>query len=245
VIDKATGWPKFTAILNKTSYHIAILFDSVWLCHYPRLARVVYDNGIEFVGQEFQELSRSYGIKAIPKIVRNPKSNGVIEQVHPTMGDMLRTITFKGADWFQDMQRALDAVAWAVRITINPNIKHFPIHLAFNQDMIFHRAVEINWTAIHQERQRLGSASNNKENKSRLDKQYAPGDQVLMVLDADKWHSQPKMSVHTKGPFTITQVNSNGTVQISHGNVSENYQHPLTQTLLYLANETSSCKVPP
>jgi hypothetical protein len=53
------------------------------------------------------------------------------------MGNMLRTMTFRGADWFQDMQRALDAVAWAVRTTINPNIKHSPCHLAFNQDMIF------------------------------------------------------------------------------------------------------------
>jgi len=31
-IDKATGWPEFTAILNKTSYHVAILLNSIWLC---------------------------------------------------------------------------------------------------------------------------------------------------------------------------------------------------------------------
>jgi len=35
------------------------------------------------------------------------------------MGDMLRTMTFRGADWLQDMQRALDVVAWVVRTTIN------------------------------------------------------------------------------------------------------------------------------
>jgi hypothetical protein len=73
--------------------------------------------------------------------VRNPKSNGVIERVHLTMGDMLCTMTYKRAERFQDMQRALDAVAWAVRTTINHNIKHSPCHLAFNQDMIFRRAV--------------------------------------------------------------------------------------------------------
>jgi hypothetical protein len=28
VMDKATGWPEFIAIRNKTSYHITILFDS-------------------------------------------------------------------------------------------------------------------------------------------------------------------------------------------------------------------------
>ncbi len=32
MIDKATGWREFAAIIHKTSYHIAILFGSVWLC---------------------------------------------------------------------------------------------------------------------------------------------------------------------------------------------------------------------
>jgi hypothetical protein len=220
-IDKATGWPEFSALLNKTSYHVSILFDSTWLCRYPRPARVVYDNGTEFVGQDFQELLQSYGIKPVPTTVRNPKSNGVIARVHLTMGDMLRTMTFKGADWYQDMQRALDAVAWAVRTTVNPNIKHSPCHLAFSQDMIFRRAVAVNWDAIHNERQRLLVLSNARENKSRLHKQYVPGNQVLIVLDADERHSQPKMTAPTKGPFTITQVNGNGTVQINRGTVTE------------------------
>jgi hypothetical protein len=221
IIDKATGWPEFAAIRNKTSYHIALLFDSTWLCRYPRPARVVYDNGGEFVGNEFQEMLQSYGIKPIATTIRNPKSNGVIERVHLTMGDMLRAMTFSGDDWFLDMQRALDAVAWAVRTTINPNIKHSPCHLAFNQDMIFRRAVTVNWEAIQHERQKVAAASNKKENRARLVKEYLPGDQVLLVLDADERRGQPKMSKPTKGPFTITQVQPNGTVTIRRGSVSE------------------------
>jgi len=46
-INKATGWPECTAILNKTSYHVALLFNSTWLCCYPHPARVVCDNGTE------------------------------------------------------------------------------------------------------------------------------------------------------------------------------------------------------
>jgi len=109
-IDKATGWPEFIAIKNKSSHHIALPFDSEWLCHYLQPAKVVYDNGTEFTGQEFQELLESYSVKPIATTVRNPRSNGVIERVHLTMGDMLQTMTFSGADWFSDMQRALDAV---------------------------------------------------------------------------------------------------------------------------------------
>jgi len=46
-------------------------------------------------------------------------------------------MTFNGSDWFVDMQRSLDAVAWAIRVSINPNIKYSPCHLAFNHDMLF------------------------------------------------------------------------------------------------------------
>jgi hypothetical protein len=221
IIDKATGWPEFVAICNKTSYHIAISFDSEWLCRYPRPARVVYDNGAEFTGQEFQELLDSYGIKPVATTVHNPKSNGVIERVHLTMGDMLRTMTFSGSDWFTDMQRTLDAVAWAVRTTINPAIKHSPCHLAFNQDMIYRHAVQIDWNSIHQERRQQLAASNNEENRSRIDKNYLPGDQVLIVLDADERRGQPKLNQPTKGPYTITRVHTNGTVELDRGHFTE------------------------
>jgi hypothetical protein len=185
IIDKATGWPEFVATRNKTSYHILLLFDSEWLCLYPRPARVVYDNGNEFVSQEFKELLESYGIHPVATTVRNPRSNGVIERVHLTMGNMLWTMTFSGTDWFMDMQRALDAVAWAVCTSINPNIKHSPCHLAFSQDMIFHRAIAVDWKVIQAERHKLVEASNNKENQARINKQYKPGDNVLIVLDTN------------------------------------------------------------
>jgi hypothetical protein len=221
IIDKATGWPEFAATKNKSSYHISILFDGEWLCRYPRPRRVIHDNGTEFTGSEFQELLQSYGIKAVSTTVRNPKSNGVIERVHLTMGDMLRTMKFSGDDWFQDLQRTLDAVAWAIRTTVNPTIKHSPCHLAFNHDMIFRKAMAINWQHINAERNKITAASNAKENATRFAKHYAVGDTILLVLDADERRSQPKMNKPTRGPYTITAVHDNGTVTINRGNYTE------------------------
>jgi len=97
------------------------------------------------------------------------------------MGDMLCTMTFSGEDWFEDMQRTLDAVAWAVPTTINPLSKHSPCHLAFNQDMIFRHAVEVDWNIINQERHKSATMSNERENKSRLPKNYFAGDRVVIV----------------------------------------------------------------
>jgi ribosomal protein L21E len=137
------------------------------------------------------------------------------------MGDMLRTMTFSGSNWMEDMQQALDAVAWAIRTTINPTIKHSPCHLAFNQDMIFRRAVTIDWNAVNQQRQKSVELSNAKENKTRLTQQYTPGDKVFIVLDPDERRGQPKMNQPTKGPFTITTVHDNGTVSITRGSFIE------------------------
>jgi transposase InsO family protein len=82
IIDKGTGWPEFVATRSKASQHIALLFDGVWLCRYPRPSRVIFDNWGEFTGGEFQELLHSYGVQPVPTTIRNPKSNGVVERVH-------------------------------------------------------------------------------------------------------------------------------------------------------------------
>jgi hypothetical protein len=57
--------------------------------------------------------------------------------------------------------------------------------------MIFRRAVDFSWDTIHAKRRKLLQASNTKENQPRLNWNYAPGDQVLIILDADKHYSQP------------------------------------------------------
>jgi leucyl aminopeptidase (aminopeptidase T) len=182
----------------------------------------MFNTGSEFIGGDFQELLQSYCIKAVPTTVRNTKNKGVIECAHLTVGDMLCTMTSSGDDWFQEMQRALGAVPWAIRTTINPNIKHSPCHLAFNQDMIFRWAVTVNWEEINKECQKLTAALNKKENQSRLPKEYSPGDKILIILYADEQRSQPGMNTPTRGLFTITQVNNmNGTVKISRGNRAE------------------------
>jgi hypothetical protein len=63
------------------------------------------------------------------------------------MGDMLRTMTFSGTEWFQDMQCTLDAVAWAISTTISPSIRDSPCHLAFHHDMIFQITIVVDWEA--------------------------------------------------------------------------------------------------
>ena len=65
--------------------------DSEWLDRYPRPIRCIHDNGTEFTGEAFQELLRSYGVKAKTTTVKNPHANTIHERVHLLMAEMIRT----------------------------------------------------------------------------------------------------------------------------------------------------------
>ncbi len=58
---------------NKTAKHTTHLFGIYWHCQYPQ----IYNNGSEFIGFEFKELNKSYGIGPRPITVKNPQVNSV------------------------------------------------------------------------------------------------------------------------------------------------------------------------
>ena len=89
IIDRATAWPEFKVAKRFTSAHVSELFDSEWLCWYPRPTTVIHDNGGEFNGNKFQELQQSYG---------SSRANSVAKRVHLIMADILRCTILEGKD---------------------------------------------------------------------------------------------------------------------------------------------------
>ena len=65
MMDEATSWVEIIPISNKESKTITSLVDSEWFCRYPRPLYCAFNNGGEIIGEEFQELLESYGIKKI------------------------------------------------------------------------------------------------------------------------------------------------------------------------------------
>ena len=63
--DACLGWAEFAIISNKTAKCMAHLFDRNWLCEYPHPVKVLFDNGVESIGFEFQGLVDSYGITPV------------------------------------------------------------------------------------------------------------------------------------------------------------------------------------
>ena len=53
VIDPVTNYCEIIRINNKSAQHVGLQLENSWLSHYPRPIRCVFDQGGEFIGQEF------------------------------------------------------------------------------------------------------------------------------------------------------------------------------------------------
>ena len=89
MIDPATGWFEVKDVTSATAEECMNVFDDTWLARYPRPQYLGYDNGSEY-NKEFEEMRKNYGMDRKQSTAYNPQSNGMIEQVHQVLGDMLR-----------------------------------------------------------------------------------------------------------------------------------------------------------
>jgi transposase InsO family protein len=217
MIDPATGWFEIKAIATKTAAVIMDHFNNEWLCRYPRPQRIIFDNGGEFK-HVFRTMCENYGIQHRPTTSYNPQANSVLERIHQVLGNMLRTQRIEDTlSIAQPWENFLAAAAWAIRSTYHTTLDATPGQLVFGRDMLLNIAFKANWEHIRHNKQISINASNLKENKSRIPHVYKVGDQITVTRPG----LLPKLSSPTEGPHTITQVYTNGTVQILRGIVSQ------------------------
>ena len=64
-------------------------FENTWLSRYPKPMTIISDHGAEFIEHEFPQKLLEAGIRFKLVSVHNPQSNGIIEQVHRTILQIL------------------------------------------------------------------------------------------------------------------------------------------------------------
>jgi hypothetical protein len=72
ITDTTTTLSKIIRIENKTSQHVAMHFENVWIARYPCPIRCVHDAGTEFLGAHFQSTLAAYGIGRVPCMPKKP-----------------------------------------------------------------------------------------------------------------------------------------------------------------------------
>lgn len=213
-IDPVTNLMEIVRIDDKTSRHVAQKFSNSWSSRYPWPTRVIHDNGGEFIGMEFQQLLMQLGIKSVPTTVKNPQSNAIIERVHKTMGDILRVLlhtspptTLESANEMID--DALSTCQHACRTAVNHTMETLPGAMAFNRDVLINIPLIANLEATQGKRQKLIDENLTRANAKRIEHNYNINDKIMMVE-----YDPTKLEAKTHGPYTITRVFTNGTIQI-------------------------------
>jgi RNase H-like domain found in reverse transcriptase/Integrase zinc binding domain/Reverse transcriptase (RNA-dependent DNA polymerase) len=213
-IDPATGFAELIRIRNRSSEHVAILFENQWLSRYPRPERCIHDNGGEFIGWSFQQMLQNNQIKDVPTTVKNPQANAICERMHQTVGNVLRTLLHvhppANVQQANDLiDSALATAQHALRSTVHRTLQMSPGAVVFHRDMLLNIPLLADLQAIHAKRQLIINENLRKANQKRRSHDYHIEEQV-MVLEPDPSKLQGK----AHGPYTIQRVHANGTVTL-------------------------------
>jgi hypothetical protein len=152
-------------------------------------------------------------------LTRYPWPTIIIEHVHQTIGNIIRT--FQAQDNYLDendpWEGILTATMFAMRATYHTTLQAPPSQLVFGQDAILNVQFKANWNLIRERKQRIIKKNNEAENAKRIPHTYHVNDKVLFKeIEKSKYGSDP-----WTGPCIIRQVKDNGTVTIQRGPVIE------------------------
>ena len=213
MIDPATGWFEICEIKTKSADVIANILEVIWLSRYPWPAQLIFDRGSEFKAEVQDLVTKDYGIKRKPISVRNPQANAIIERIHQTIGNMIRTFEVYDNDSLDDQDPwtgILAAVMAAVRSTYSTTTQATPSQLVFRRDAILNIPYAADWDYIRQRKQDIIHTNNVRENAKRKPYRYQVGTKVLVALPPHQKFGGPEY----EGPYVIAAVKDNGTLTI-------------------------------
>ena len=83
---------------------------------------------------EFSKMCHNdYGLKMKPITTRNPQSNAIIERIHQTIGNIIRTFDVSNIINNDPWSGILAATMFAVRTTYQSTLQASPMQLVFGQ----------------------------------------------------------------------------------------------------------------
>jgi transposase InsO family protein len=166
-------------------------------------------------------IKEDYGIKRKPITARNPQANAIIERVHQTVGNILRTFRLQNIEVDKDdpWTGILSATMFAMRATVHTTLQLTPMQAVFGRDAILNVQHDANWSLIKKRKQKRIDSDNKRENKNRREHTYKVGDMVRIKNSFSAKYAK----IAYKGPYPVTAVNNNGTVRVQMGKVSDTF----------------------
>ena len=213
MLDPATGWFEMREISTKSADVITNELEMAWLSRYPWPTQMIFDRGNEFKAEVAKMITKDYGIKKKPISTRNPQANAIVERVHQTVGNMIRTFELYDNDKLDDndpWSGILTAVMAAVRSTYSTTTQAAPMQLVFGRDAVMNIPFQADWDYIRQRKQHVIHENNKKENAKRKMHEYRVGEKILQ---SNPPHQKYGGSQY-EGSYVILAVYDNGTLTI-------------------------------
>ena len=216
MIDACTNLLEIKHTYSTTAAEGASAVENTWLARYPRPVKIVTDQGPEF-GNEFTEMCDSNGITHSTSTSRNPQGNSLIEAIHKTIGQVLRTVVAaknpqSKIEGERVIEETLATAMHACRCACSSSLGYnSPGALAFSRDMFLDIPLYADILALKNNRQLLVDRRLLRENAKRIRHDYAVGDQVWKKMYLG---FSDKLKDTVEGPYPISQVHTNGTVTI-------------------------------
>jgi transposase InsO family protein len=73
---------------------VSNVVETTWLTRYPYPTQVVLDRGTEFMAELTEMIASDYGVKKKPITARNPQANSILEMMHQTIRNMIRSLRY-------------------------------------------------------------------------------------------------------------------------------------------------------
>ena len=173
-IDVTTNLLEIEPITTQMSAECAHAFENGWLSRYPRPMRVIHDQGSEFLGAPFHDLLCHAEIKSVPTTAHNPQGNSIIEAVHKSVEQVLRTLVHLHNPQTVHQAKVVCDTPLATSMHATHCASHqalqnlTPGSFAFCRDMFFNLPLLTDIMALQNTRQQLVDSRLLEENSSRI-----------------------------------------------------------------------------
>ena len=162
-------------------------------------------------------LTNDYGCNIDWTTTRNPQANTIVERIHQTIGNMVRTwlVDDPELDKKDPFSGLLTAVAFATWATVHSTLNASPSQLVFGRDAILNADFHADWQIIRAQKQQRINKNNAAKNATQIPHVYKIGDKILIKNDPNCKFRKNEYS----GPYKITSVRNNGTLRYQNGNI--------------------------
>ena len=168
----------------------------------------------------------------------------IVECVHQMLVNLIKSFELQDnlyLDLDDPWLGILAAASFAMHSTYHTTLCTMSGQLIFGRDMILNKQYLADWTAIKAHKQQLIHKNNVIENSKCIPYQYKVGDMVMLEK-----HCANKYEQLYKGSYLVAQVNTNGTVHLKIGAVTDTTNirciHPY-KMMLSNANHGGECSM--